>query len=452
MKLITQMFPYQYEAFRKLKRLKVNALYMDMGTGKTRVALELIKYRIERGKINNVLWLCPCSIKNDLKANILSHTDDMSMIQIHGIESLSQSDRLYLKLIDMVTHTNTYIIVDESNLVKNFFAKRTKRITELAKHCQYKTILNGTPVSKNEADLFAQWYILDPRILGYQSFWSFSANHLEYDDKGRVRRVLNVDYLTEKINPYSYITTKEEVLKLPNKKYYTDFYSLTEKQEEEYFFTKEALLNNIDEFDSTTIYKLFTGLQQVVSGNRITKIKPLISKPMFNNPLDNPRVQMLLEEIYQTDEKIIIWCKFKQEIEDIDRVLKNEYGGNSVALLYGDIRSKDRDKEIEKFRNGARFLIANKTCGGYGLNLQFCSRMIYYSNDFNWATRAQSEDRVHRIGQKKDIKIVDICADSKVDERILMNLSRKDNLVDCFKEELTKNKAKISDWIDGKGV
>lgn len=452
--LKTELYPQQREAYNKLKRLKIGALYMIMGSGKTRVALELIDNRLRRGKVNNVLWLCPCSVKADMRLNIRTHASKCNVIEICGIESLSQSDRLYLRLLDMVAHTKTFLVVDESNLVKNFFAKRTRRITTLAEHCPYRIILNGTPISKNEADLFAQWYILDKRILGYNSFWSFSANHLEYDDYGRVRRTLNVGYLTRKIAPYSYVIDNKKSLNLPKKNYYTTYFDLSREQELEYYKAKEMLLGNIDEFDSTTIYKLFTGLQQVVSGNRITGITPLTNKPIFDNPLDNPRIQALLKEVEYFDDKIIIWCKFVHEIQGIEKVLKDKYGEDSVALFYGNIPPKQRDNELERFRNGARFLLANKACGGYGLNLQFCSNMIYYSNDFNWATRAQSEDRVHRIGQTKEVSIIDICADSKVDQRILDNLSRKENLADWFKRELKKNKHNMSnwihDWIDGR--
>lgn len=451
-KFKTSLLPHQQPAYEKLRHLKIGALYMDMGTGKTRTALELIALRLEAGKVNHVLWLCPCSVKSTIKAQLQEHVDgDTSMFTIEGIESLSQSDRLYLELLDLVRVEKCFLIVDESNLVKNHFAKRTKRIAELAKSCPYRLILNGTPVSKNEADLFAQWFILDERILGYHSFWSFEANHLEYDDYGKVRRVLNVDYLTEKISPYSYGVNKDECIKLPPKRYGTRYFDLTEEQEWAYYAAKDWLLSNVDEFDSTTIYKLFTGLQQVTSGNGIISINPLRHIPLFDNPRDNPRIKVLLDEVDGIDDKIIIWCKYKSEIEDVSKVLQDEYGTARVAQFYGDISLKNRNAEIEKFRNDAQFLIANKTCGGYGLNLQFCSRMIYYSNDFNWATRAQSEDRVHRMGQDKDVRIVDICADSKIDERILENLNRKGNLCDWFKDELKKNRDNIAKWLDGKG-
>ena len=451
MQMKTDLFEYQKKAFEKLRHIKVGALYMEMGTGKTRTALELIKLRMDAGKIDHVLWLCPCSVKTNLLVDIKFHcAEPYDWLTVAGIESLSSSDRLYLKLLDLMSNKNVFLIIDESNLVKNFFAIRTKRIANMAKACRYKLILNGTPVSKNEADLFAQWYILDPRILGYQSFWSFSANHLEYDDYGKVRRVLNIDYLTKKIAPYSYIIKKSECLKLPEKEYETRYFYLTPMQSKEYDETKEWLLSNVDEFDSTTVYKLFTGLQQVVSGNKIVGIKPLKSVPMFNSPYDNPRIQKLLSVLDNMDGKVIIWCKFKHEIENIKKVLFDKYGDQSISLFYGDLNLKKRVAEIEKFRDKARFLIANKTCGGYGLNLQFCSNMIYYSNDFNWATRAQSEDRVHRIGQVNDVNIVDICANNKIDGRILDNLYNKGNLCNSFRTELALNRNNLSKWLDGK--
>jgi SNF2 family DNA or RNA helicase len=449
----TALLQHQQLAYDKLRHLKIGALYMDMGVGKTRTALELIALRLESGKINQVLWLCPCSVKSTIKAELQKHVDgDLSMFTIEGIESMSQSDRLYLRLLDLVANQKVFLIVDESNLVKNHFAKRTKRISALAKSCAYRLILNGTPVSKNEADLFAQWYILDERILGYHSFWSFAANHLEYDDYGKVRRVLNVDYLTEKISPYSYGVKKEECIILPRKRYRERDFALTEEQEYAYYDAKEQLLADVDEFDSTTIYKLFTGLQQVTSGRAIVSIYPLKSIPFFDNPLDNPRIKALLQEVDDVEEKIIIWCKFKHEIDDVTLILRDRYGADGVAQFYGGINQKSRIAEMERFKNDAQYLIAHKVCGGYGLNLQFCSHMIYYNNDFNWATRAQSEDRVHRLGQTKEVTIVDICAASKIDDRIINNLNCKGVLCDRFKDELKKNrdnKAALSAWIDG---
>ena len=201
MKLITNLYDHQRKAVEKLERITIGALYMEQGTGKTRTALELIKKRLDAGKVGKVLWLCPCSVKENLRRDLLKHCSDISMITICGIETLSSSIRVNSELLDMVQNNKVYLIVDESNLVKNHRAKRTQNITRLAGYCKYKLILNGTPISKCEKDLFSQWYILDWRILGYKSFWSFAANHLEYDERvpGKINRCLNIDYLVRKI-------------------------------------------------------------------------------------------------------------------------------------------------------------------------------------------------------------------------------------------------------------
>ena len=148
---------------------------------------------------NHVIWLCPCSVKENLRRDIIKHagSDCKGFITICGIETLSSSIKANSELLRLTEQKECYLIVDESNLVKNFQAKRTRNITRLAENCKYKLILNGTPVTRNETDLFAQWYILDWRVLGYKSYWSFAANHIEYDEMipGKLRRVLNVDYL-----------------------------------------------------------------------------------------------------------------------------------------------------------------------------------------------------------------------------------------------------------------
>ena len=168
---------------------------MEMGTGKTLTTLEMIRRRVEKGKLNRVIWLCPCSVKTDLRRNLNQSAYNWEeLITICGIETLSTSKKENARLLDEALGTECMLVVDESNLVKNPKALRTKNITRLAALCKYRVILNGTPISRNEADMFAQWYLLDWRILGYSSYYSFAANHLEFDDKYKTLcRYLSVD-------------------------------------------------------------------------------------------------------------------------------------------------------------------------------------------------------------------------------------------------------------------
>ena len=112
----------------------------------------------------------------------------------------------------------------------------------------------------------------------------------------------------------------------------------------------------------------------------------------------------------------------------------------SYCEFTGRVKLKDRQKSIDDFSCNKQVLLANKMCGAYGLNLQFCHNVIFYDNDFDFATRAQAEDRVHRLGQKDDVYIYDIVANNTIDEFILDNLLHKGNLVSSFKEYLRKEK------------
>jgi SNF2 family DNA or RNA helicase len=153
---------------------------------------------------------------------------------------------------------------------------------------------------------------------------------------------------------------------------------------------------------------------------------------------------------YDSD-KTIIWCKYRHEMDDVKEALLRRYPASEIVDFHGGVPVKMRQEHIERFRGDGRFMIANKRCGGYGLNLQFCHQMIYYSNDFNWGTRSQSEARVHRLGQEHEVIIDDIFASAKIDVRILDNLDRKGNLSESFKHAL-KSRVSLTAWLDGKDL
>ena len=431
---------------------------MEQGTGKTRTALELINIRLNKGRIDHVIWLCPCSVKETLRRDIIKHTGDeqSDLITICGIETLSTSIKWNSYLLEIANNKSCYLIVDESSKTKNHRAKRTENIIRLAGLCKYKTILNGTPITRNEADLYSQMYILDWRILKYKSFWSFAANHLEYDENGKLRRCLNTDYLVEKIAPYAYQVKKSECLSLPKKTYDTVYYDLTKEQDMHYEYVADSLLFTLDEIKGYTIYRFFTALQLVISGYLVDTSKQtsdgevhIKKEPFFKDPLKNPRLKCLMNIIDGMQEKCIVFCKYTYEIEIITDLINKKYGDGTAVSYNGNMNLKSRQKNLDEFKEKVQFLIANKTCAGFGLNLQFCSYVIFYSNDFDYATRSQAEDRVHRIGQDRNVHIIDICAANTLDEKIIKCLNKKENLLDSFKNKIKKKKdlETVISWI-----
>lgn len=453
---LTEPMEHQQRAIDKLLNVKVGALYMDMGTGKTRTALGLATPRRADAKVDCILWLCPVSVKRTIADEVEKHLlganyelvetsgvmDWTADIYIAGLESLSQSLSLNFALLELTEKRRCFTVVDESSLVKNHLAKRTRSIWRFGERSEYKLILSGTPISNNEQDLYSQWYFLDPRILGYTSFYSFAANHLEYDSRipGRVVRAHNVEHLVNKMAPFVYQVRKDECLDLPPKSYSRRYYRMDEVQYWEYEHGKTHFFDIMERYDdwhrdiSTIVFRLFSLLQKVVSG------KTWDWKDLFDNPLKNPRVQLLLETIMDlpTDSKAIIWCKYTHEIEMIGEVLTQ--AGYESARLYGELTVKERERELERFKTDAEFLVANKGCGAFGLNLQFANYAIYYSNDWSWQTRSQSEDRIHRTGQTENVHIIDLICENSIDERIYTSLMNKESLAESFRREIDKQK------------
>jgi len=457
MHLNNPLLPYQQEAVNKLIRLKVGALFMEQGTGKTITALELCRLRLEAGKVDHILWLCPCSTRQNLLNELKKQAPGqlLAQITICGMETLSHSIRVNDYLLKLVTQKHCYLVVDESLLVKNPNTYRTQNVERLAGCCTYKLILNGMPISRNEADLYAQFRILDWRILGYRSYWSFAANHIEYSHTTpqKITRCLNTEYLARKIEPYTVSILKKDCLKLPEKNYYVDYFELTRAQRQHYNEVADILLFKLDETRPETIYRLFCGLQAVICGLRVdftadhTGYQHISTSPFFKDPLDNPRISLLLS-LLDPSQKQIIFCNYVYEIEAICKLLSARFGPDQLVRFDGSSSIRKRTLDLERFSNKAAFLIANRECAGYSLNLQFCHNIIYCSNGWDLATRLQSEDRIHRLGQISPITIRDICAANTLDDQILSSLYRKEKLLDSFRSHLKHSSVHtIADWL-----
>ncbi|MGL4519586.1 MAG: SNF2-related protein, partial [Phocaeicola sp.] len=161
------LLPQQVKAKEHLSSWRVGALFMEAGTGKTRVAIEIVNSTT----CSNVIWIGPYrTIHSDegVVQEIEKWGGFNTEVTYCGIESLQSSDRIYLGLLDKIT-TDTFVVVDESLKIKNEGSKRTKRMLEIGGRCGYKLILNGTPLSKNVLDLWSQMEFLSPKILKMNS-------------------------------------------------------------------------------------------------------------------------------------------------------------------------------------------------------------------------------------------------------------------------------------------
>jgi SNF2 family DNA or RNA helicase len=156
--------------------------------------------------------------------------------------------------------------------------------------------------------------------------------------------------------------------------------------------------------------------------------------------LKNNRLNELLDVLEEVEGKAIIWANYIYDIEHIVKEIQKKYGQDSVVQYYGAIESEKRQKNIQTFQNPdskVRFFVGNPQTGGYGITLTAANTVIYYSNGYDLEKRLQSEDRAHRIGQKKSVTYIDLLAEGTIDEKIVKALRKKINIAsEILGEEL----------------
>lgn len=450
-KLTTVAYAHQRAAIEKLSRLRVGALFMDMGTGKTRTAIELVWLRRER--IEKCVWCCPVSLMEATKREILRHTScndrDIHVFGVRtretnipqagwhivGLESLGSSTRVAC-VLDELIDGRTFLIVDESSYIKGFRAKRTRRLARLGPRTPYRLILTGTPIIQGLEDLYTQMEFLSPQILGYPSWHSFQCALAVFRAKRKAAASegLGLGDICRSIAPYVYQVSKEDCLKLPPKKYRRIVCGLSTEQASAYQAVKDRFLEDLSGYDpgeiSMAIFRLFSGLHAVSCG-------VLPAGFSGGRRLKNRRMDVLLDELGKLrTSHVIIWVNYLESITTLCEILPAVFPGKPVCAIHGRLSAARRAANIDRWKRDGGVLLATQGTGGHGLTLTESHRVFFYSEGWRYALRIQAEDRCHRIGQKKRVHYVTLQCQSNIDERIRSALSRKADALEELKREV----------------
>lgn len=380
----------QTAAIERLQYLKVGANFGEPGSGKTRSTMELIKST----PCNYVLWLTPFQTKENLQAEINKWGGLPAELDIIGTETISSSSRTYLSLVEKLQQRNAFIVVDESLKIKNWEAQRTKRIIELGKLCEYKMILNGTPVSRNLLDVWAQMEFLSPKILqmGQAQYKNTFCEYLtikkrfgnNWYSKSFITRYHNVDYLYSLIKPYVY----ECDLDLEIGRQYLDInYDIDEETKKEYERLKEKYLD--DE-------KLMA---------------------MNNN--------IFLE---LTQKMQHLYCCTADKFTVLDNILKDT--DSSKVIIY----RKFVESEYQLKKRYPNLLILSIQSHCYGLNLQSYNTIIGWDKVWDYALLDQRDHRIYRTGQQEGCTFIDMTGNVKLEALMNQNVEKKGRLLKYFKQ------------------
>jgi SNF2 family DNA or RNA helicase len=486
-KYLTKPFPYQVTGANKIWPYRNSALFMDPGTGKSKIAIDIATARFQLGQIKQVVVLGLVSIKTNWEEEIRKHCPepcDISLANtskkgkreqgefcskrgvfkwlVLGVESLSSGAAF--EMVKSFLTLNTLIIVDESSRIKNHKAIRTARATELGtdKHVKYKMILTGTPVTQGVIDLFSQFEFLDPDIIGIGSFYAFRNTYCVMGgfENRQIFGYKNIPQLTKVLDPHIYQVRKRDVLsELPDFTRQVRKIQMSPEQVKLYKDLKTNLKVKVDNNELTVmnVMNLMQRFSEITGGHisyetenpdPLTKDK----KPVIyerKRLKKSPKLDEMMDLVgsMPEDEPVIIWSPKIAEIDWIQERLRAEYGHESVGLLTGKANEAERLRVRTEFQAGTlRFIVGNPSVGGIGLNLTAARYVIYYSRDFSLEISIQSEARIDRIGQTRAMTYYDLVCAKTIDEHVLKVLLNKDDFAETIRSAFQNNDM-ITDFL-----
>ena len=453
---------YQLSCFQKLRELLVWAMFSDPGTGKTKAALDIASDWWTQGLITGILVLSsPKGVHHQwIEEQIPQHLwngipllagawDGKKPPQWLGKPSPGIL-QVFSGNIEMLVHERSLkvlwdfvrvhkdrclILVDESDSIKNLFSARNKSLRRMADALGVKRrgIMTGTPIAKDLTDEWSQFYFLNPDIIGHKYKTAFMAQFCRmggFENRSVVGH-RNLDEFKKLTAPYIFRATKDQ-LNLPPKVYDQLVFDMTDEQVKMIASIRETFVAQIGSTDDRTIANsaavAMLRMQQIACGFAVGEDgvpRPLQSNPRF----------AALSGLLHTSPgcKWVVWSRFVYDIE----LQQREFGPRAVAI-YGAVSPHDRMMAKERFINdpSVDILLGNDAMAKGVDGLQaVCSRAIYYSNSFNAITRWQSEDRIHRIGQRESAIYFDLIARGSPDRAIIRNLKAKKSLSDLVLDD-----------------
>lgn len=461
----TPLFKHQQDATDFImQRGGTGALFCDMGTGKTRMALEIFARLRNREPGLKMIVACPLSLIESAWGDDIRCFSEFSYFNMHdeNLPATLTRDILLINFESLILKRNIEIyrlirnnlfVIDESSKLKNHKSKITKAVLFLRKFARYKIIMSGTPAPNSPLEYWAQMVFLDDGIFN-KSFFAFRNYyfhlargsqvmnlHGQMITRDLMRDIMrkgwkyeitkeNLKKLTQRIDPFIFRAKKEDCLDLPEQLDEVRKVELSGEQKRIYKEMKRDLIAEIKGSFITAPVALtkLMKLREIASGFAINsegkEIEISVSAKL--NELEE-----VLDEL--GPQQVIVWTNFKWENEKIQGLLK--YKNKTYSTLYSE--TKNKDESIQFFRAGvSQYLIANTHSAAHGLTFVNCSTQVFFSLDYSWEYYEQAKARIHRAGQTKKCTYIHIIAKDTIDEQILRTLKTKGDINKIVEEYL----------------
>lgn len=468
MTLPTDLWKHQAAAIAMADLASEFALFFDVGTGKTRTMIEILRRKYTRyGGVGRTIIFAPLIVLNNWKKEfakysrisqdlifILDGSQAKRVLQMEKISKLDGAivvmnyEGLQMELLMRKIHEwgPEFFIADESHRLKNPTSKRARIAVKLADKAKERYLLTGTPILNSPMDIYMQMRILDGgKTLG-SNFFAFRARYfVDRNEKWRTSHNYFPDWqprtelfqeLYYKVSTKSLRAVKSECLDLPPLVRETVEVDLTREQRKAYDEMRDDLITYLQTAPqdkaavATIALTKALRLQQIASGFVSVVDGEVVS---FK---ENPKLDALMSllEDYTPASKVIVWAAFKENYRAIAERL--DRSGIAYRMMTGDTPKDEREANLEAFRKdeSVRVLISNQKAGGTGINLIESDVSIYFSKNFSLEDDLQSEARNYRGGSERHAKVtrIDIIARETLDETITNALQKKLNMSEAI--------------------
>lgn len=454
---VGELRPYQKSGFNWLMFLNEyklgGCLADDMGLGKTVQTLTMLQSQKVAGAGTSLLVM-PTSLIYNWEKEASKFTPDLKILNYTG--TLRNKDVTRFEKYDLVLTSYgitrldvdmlqkfyfNYIILDESQVIKNPTSNIAKAVRELKS--RHKLVLSGTPIENTTLDLWSQMSFINPGILGSQTYFRNEyQNPIEKrGDETRSKKLSAV------IKPFILRRHKSQVAtELPEKVENIQYSEMTPEQERKYEEVKTLYREKIFKLIETE--GLGSSRFMILEG--LTKLRQLANHPRMieqgytgdSGKLED--ITHMLENALAEGHKVLVFSQFVKHLDIVKQYLKE----HKIDFAYLDGSSIDRKEQVDRFNRDTNlkvFLISIKA-GGLGLNLTEADYVFILDPWWNPAVEAQAVDRAHRIGQKKKVFTYKFITRNSVEEKILTLQQKKLRLTtelitteESFMKQLTKD-------------
>ena len=437
--LKTTLYPYQKEGIRFAFSKGKSIIADEMGLGKTVQAIGCAELMRKAGLISSVLVLCPASLKYQWKKEIEKFTDSVAVI-VEGPQDkrreLYRSQSFYRIVSyntmsnDIRTFGNAYaecLIMDEVQRLKNWNTQISRAARKIKS--DYTIVLSGTPLENKLVELYSVMEFVDQYCLG--PYYKFIDETTVKDEGGKILSYKNLNLVGERLAERLVRRRKADIeLQLPERTQQNLFVPMTSRQREIHDELKAGVAQIVSKWrrshflsdvDRKRLMLLLSQMRMVCDSTFI-----LDQETRFDTKVEET-MNIVQEVVESGDDKIVIFSQW----ERMTRLIATELEklGVGYASLNGKVPSEKRNALVEKFWNepSCRVFISTDT-GSTGLNLQIASRVINLDLPWNPSVLEQRIGRVHRIGQRRNIQVLNMISQDSFEERMLATLEVKASL------------------------